>query len=266
MPVLPDDADALADWLSGRRGYPGAAAGAAARRQARPDGDRRAATPRSRSTSTSSSAPRTSPPGRWRWASCRNALEPARRRRCASSASTSATCRAPTSVASMVVFEDGLARKSEYRRFAMRVGDRRHRLDRRGRAPPVRALPRRAGRVGADADSDPAAEPAEHAPAPPRHRPDDRPAAQVRLPAEPARRRRRRPAGRRGAGRPGRTRHRRRRAGRAGQAAGGGVAARPSRSRRSCRGRPRGCTCCSGCATRRTGSRSPTTGRSAPRR
>ena len=35
---------------------------------------------------------------------------------------------------------------------------------------------------------------------------------------------------------------------------------------RSCRAAARGCTCCSGCGTRRTGSRSPTTGPSAPRR
>ena len=38
-------------------------------------------------------------------------------RRCASSASTCPRSRAPTWCASMVVFEDGLARKSEYRRF-----------------------------------------------------------------------------------------------------------------------------------------------------
>ena len=50
-------------------------------------------------------------------------------------------------VASMVVFEDGLPRKSEYRRFAIRgESRRRHRLDRRGGRAPVRPLPRRAGR------------------------------------------------------------------------------------------------------------------------
>ena len=41
-------------------------------------------------------------------------------RRCASSASTSPTSRAPTSSRRMVVFEDGLARKCEYRRFIVR--------------------------------------------------------------------------------------------------------------------------------------------------
>ncbi len=44
-------------------------------------------------------------------------------------------------VASMVVFEDGLARKSEYRRFAVKRGDRRPVGDLRGAAPPVRPLP-----------------------------------------------------------------------------------------------------------------------------
>ena len=43
------------------------------------------------------------------------------RRRCASSATTSPTSRATDVVASMVVFEDGLARKSEYRRFVIRT-------------------------------------------------------------------------------------------------------------------------------------------------
>jgi excinuclease ABC subunit C len=54
-------------------------------------------------------------------------------------------------VASLVVFEDGLARKSEYRRFEIRGrrGGRRRRLDRRGRAPAVPPLPRRDGDGGA---------------------------------------------------------------------------------------------------------------------
>jgi excinuclease ABC subunit C len=109
-------------------------------------------------------------------------------------------------VASMVVFEDGLARKSEYRRFAMRSGTG----DTDWIAEVVR---RRFARyldeqveVGADADSAPAAE-------------------QRRLPAEPARRRRRRAAGGRGGRRARRPRRRRRRARRIGEAAGRGVAA-----------------------------------------
>ena len=116
-------------------------------------------------------------------------------------------------VASLVVFEDGLARKSEYRRFAIRRGgDRgRRRVDRRGRPPPVPPLPgrderrdrRRRRRTPAatrrrwygrrQTVAGPGARTARAG-----HRPGDRPAAQVRLPAEPAGRRRRRPAGQRG--------------------------------------------------------------------
>ena len=62
-------------------------------------------------------------------------------------------------VASMVVFEDGLARKSEYRRFAVQGHGGRRRLDLRGDLAPVPALPggalaptRRARRPSDDAD------------------------------------------------------------------------------------------------------------------
>ena len=52
-------------------------------------------------------------------------------------------------VGSMVVFEDGLARKSEYRRFVVRSvdGPERRRRDARGDHPPVPAAARRAGRA-----------------------------------------------------------------------------------------------------------------------
>ena len=53
---------------------------------------------------------------------------------------------------------------------------------------------------------------------------------------------------------------------RAGQAAGGGLAARPGGPGDPARAPPRASTCCSGSATRRTGSRSPTTGRGGPSR
>ncbi len=105
---------------------------------------------------------------------------------------------------SMVVFEDGLARKSEYRRFAVRgnAGRQRHRRpvrDQRGDAPPVRPLPggaaaspatsvrrrRRRRRRGRSATRGAGAAAA-------RHRPADRPAAPVRLPAAAGRGRRRR--------------------------------------------------------------------------
>ena len=161
-------------------------------------------------------------------------------------------------VASMVVFEDGLARKGEYRRFAMREGTG----DTDWIAEVIR---RRFARYldeqvdeGADADSDPAAEqrtcrPASiRTPAARRSSPT-RPTSSWSTAARPRSRRRRRcsttwvsttspssgwPSGSKRSG------------------------CRGSSTRRSCRARPRGCTCCSGSATRRTASRSPSTGRS----
>ena len=125
-------------------------------------------------------------------------------------------------VASMVVFEDGLARKGEYRRFAMREGTG----DTDWIAEVIR---RRFARYldeqvdeGADADSDPAAEQRD---LPPGHRPGHRPSQEVRLPAQPRRGRRRRAPGRGGAGGARRHGHRRHRPRRAGQAARRGVAA-----------------------------------------
>ena len=121
-------------------------------------------------------------------------------------------------VASMVVFEDGLARKSEYRRFVIKGVDgqndvasmhevitRRFRrlLDEQARSDTV------SDRRGPDAG-----------------RPRDRAAAQVRLRARPGRRRRRPAAGRRRPAGPRRARHRRHPGLRAGQAARGGLAAR----------------------------------------
>ena len=133
-------------------------------------------------------------------------------------------------VASMVVFEDGLARKSEYRRFAVRGLDGQddvasmHQVIRRrfSRYLEEREKTGELGDAPEDAD-DP--EPAEQVSASGWHRPDHRPPREVRLPAEPGRRRRRPAAGRRRRGRDGRARHRGRRAVRAGQAAGGGLAA-----------------------------------------
>ena len=57
--------------------------------------------------------------GRGRCSRCRT-RSTSPRRRCASSASTSRTCRAPRSSASMVVMEDGLPKRSDYRRFKIR--------------------------------------------------------------------------------------------------------------------------------------------------
>ncbi len=168
-------------------------------------------------------------------------------RRCGSSASTSRTCRAPTWSPRMVVFEDGLPRKSR----VPPVRHPRHRDapstreagDAVGQAATVPSGSARPCAAGWPATWTSGSTPARRPTTPrttratrPRPaaaepgRPGDRPAAQVRLPAEPAGRRRRRPAGRRGRGRAGRARHRRRRAVRAGQAAGGGLAARRGRA------------------------------------
>ena len=126
-------------------------------------------------------------------------------------------------VASMVVFEDGLARKSEYRKFVIRTVEgsndvasmhevitRRFRrlLDERIQSPDLTRRRDRPRRAGADAD-----------------RPRDRAAEEVRLHARPRRRRRRPAPGGRRAARARRARHRRRRRVRAGQAARGGVGA-----------------------------------------
>jgi excinuclease ABC subunit C len=133
----------------------------------------------------------------------------------------------------MVVFEDGLARKSEYRRFAIRgvagqddvasiseVITRRFRryLEDRERTGELDGLwtsrTRRPARRQATARQ--------------RHRPGSIPipaATQVRLSTQPRGRRRRRAAGRRRPARARRARHRRRGALRPGEATGGGLAA-----------------------------------------
>ena len=145
VPELPDGRRRRSPTAGGAARGEGVAAGAAARRQARRSWRPCSATRSRRSPSTGSSAPATSPrasPGARRDAGGPR-LWP--RRRCASSATTSRTSRAPTSSASMVVFEDGLARKSDYRRFSVAARrHRRHRRHRRGGAPPVQPLPRRA--------------------------------------------------------------------------------------------------------------------------
>ena len=147
-------------------------------------------------------------------------------------------------VASMVVFEDGLPRKSEYRRFTIRhegqsdVAAMHEVITRRLE----RLLKARAD--GADETG---------------HRSRDRQAEEVRLRAVADRRRRRTAAGRGRAG---------------GHAASSASTTSPcagspsgwrrcgcptTTTRSSCRAPARGSTCSSGCATRRTGSRSPTT-------
>ena len=172
-------------------------------------------------------------------------------------------------VASMVVFEDGLPRKSEYRRFAIRgtgARDPEAAVTEGGDVDWIREAVRRrmaryldermdSGEEGVDRPAEAGGAPAGLDPEtgrprkfayPPNLLVVDGGAPQVAAAARRA----------------GRARHRRRRAVRAGQAAGGGLAARRGPTRSSCRAPPRGCTCCSGYGTRRTGSRSRTTGRS----
>ena len=97
-------------------------------------------------------------------------------------------------VASMVVFEDGLARKSEYRRFNIKGVDGQDDVAAMHEVitPPVPPLPRRAGRAGERAGRGPARSGQRRS-----TRETGRP-QKVRVPAEPRGGRRRPPAGRRG--------------------------------------------------------------------
>ena len=181
-------------------------------------------------------------------------------------------------VASMVVFEDGLPRKSEYRRFALRdtgegTGDVQWIAEvvRRRFARYLDAAGRRERQLSTDA----------------RRERSSRREAESAKPARPARQ----SGGVRGAAPPASSRtrptcssstgerrrwRRPRRCWTTSASTTSRWSAWPSASRRcgcpsrpirrSCRAPPRGCTCCSASATRRIGSPSPTTGRSAPRR
>ena len=119
VPCLPTNSEEIANWLSGLRGSKVIAEGAAPRRQAGVGRDGETQCTAMRWRSTSSSVPATSPRDRLR---CkvfrRHSGWPTRR--CASNASTSAMSRAPTWWRHLVVFEDGLPRKSDYRHYAIR--------------------------------------------------------------------------------------------------------------------------------------------------
>ena len=159
------------------------AAGAAARRQARPARDRHAQRRRRRWPCTRPDAA-----GDLTTRS-RGAARSCRRRSACAEAPLRIECIDVTHlqgtdvVASLVVFEDGLPRKSDYRQFAIRGGgdgiSDDIALDRRGRHPPVPAARSRSRRRPATT-------------AEPGIDPTTGPAAEVRLPAEPVRRRRRR--------------------------------------------------------------------------
>ena len=146
-------------------------------------------------------------------------------------------------VASMVVMEDGLPKRSDYRRFKLR-----HQPGQDDFASMEEVLTRRFRRYLQERDE------------------GARSGQALRLPAEPgAHRRRQGPArrgrpGARGAGPRGH------RGGQPGQALRGGVPARRVRPGRASRATPRRSTCCSRSATRPTASRSPTTASCATRR
>ena len=162
----------------------------------------------------------------------------------------------------MVVFEDGLARKSEYRRFAIKGTDGTddvasiHEVDHPA-VPPLPGRAREDGRAGRarrpEADQDSAGAEAGDGDG---QRKFAYPPNLVVVDGGPA------------AGRGGRARAGRARASTTSPSAAwpsgwrrSGCPARTTRS--SCPAAARGCTCCSGCGTRRTGSRSPTTGQQA---
>ena len=149
-------------------------------------------------------------------------------------------------VASMVVFEGGATKKSDYRRFRVR-GEKRDEKSNGGPddfASMEEVLGRRMNRYLEQADLSP--------------HDKDRDDSFASLPVADRDRRRQGPARRRDAGAaPVRRPRRHRRQPR--QAAGGGLRPRPPRRRSTCRPTPRPPSSCSGCATRRTASRSSTT-------
>ena len=169
-------------------------------------------------------------------------------------------------VASMVVFEDGLPRKGEYRRFVIRgEGDTDERqVGQNDVAHMHQVITRRFRRL---LDEQARSEP--RAPGSPDG--TDGPDGPMLVDPETGRPRKfayapglvvvdgGAPAGRGRAARARRARHRRHPGLRAGQAPRGGLAAAARRTRSSWPAPPRASTCSSGSATRRTASRSPTT-------
>ncbi len=117
-------------------------------------------------------------------------------------------------VASLVVFEDGLPRKSDYRHFAIREAAGEGRSD---DVASIAEVTRRRFLRHVHEQQDPD------------QMHSRRQVAQVRLPAQPLRRRRRRASGQRRTGRARRARRRRRGGDRTGQATRGGVGARRTR-------------------------------------
>ena len=185
VPVLPEDADALAEWLGELRGVPGLAAGAAARRQAGAGRDGR---PQRRGGADPAPAQAGQRPDRpvAALAELQEALgmaEAPLRIECIDISHVQGT----NVVASMVVFEDGLAASGDYRRFAIR-----------GAAPTTSRRSPRWSAAGSPATSrSEAGPPADRASGRRRHRRTGRP-RRFAYPPQAAGGRRRRAAGRRG--------------------------------------------------------------------
>ena len=272
VPALPADAEAVTEWLSAAAGLGRRAAGAAARRQAHPDGDGRAATPASPWPGTRRRRAGDLTARSQALRSCRSArprrgaaahrvlrrLPPAGHRR----GRLDGRLRGRPGPQERV---PPVRRSGRVRRRETDVTTRR---DARGHHPPVPALPRRAvtSTVTARlATARPATRRRTTAPTLRPIDPDTGRPREVRLPAQPRRRRRRPAAGQRGPGGARRARHRRRRRSSAWPSGSrrSGCPARTTRS--SCRARARASTCSSGSATRRTGSPSPSTGSGGPR-
>ena len=216
VPALPERRRGRDRLALGRARLRRRPAGPAARRQARPARDRGAQRGAGARAAQDPAGRRPDRPRSWRWRSCR------RRSACAE-APLRIECfdvshlQGTEVVASMVVFEDGLPRKSEYRRFAVTgvdgqddVAAMHEVVTRRFRRYLEEASDSPEPDIGDPTRTSPSATRPQRAPRPGID-PDTGRSAQVRLPAQPARRRRRRTAGR---GRPASARgarHRRRR-------------------------------------------------------
>ena len=245
VPELPADVDALTEWLSRAARLAGAACGSPQRGDKRALAETVARNAARRSPSTSCAGPATSPPARRRWRRSRT-RSGWTARRCASSASTSRTCRAPTWSPRWWCSRTGwpasrttaASRSATARRAA--TSPRSPRSCAGGSAATSRET---AGRRDSDGDARSPTRSAGVTSDPPRSSGSGDAPDRTRRPArpgiDPTTGRPRQfayppnllvvdgghAAGRRGGGRAGRARHRRRRRLRAGQAAGGGLAA-----------------------------------------
>ena len=145
MPVEPGDLELYEEWLTGAAGLDGDGPGAAAGRQARAAGDGHPQRQGGVRPPPAHAGRPTTTAGPGRSTSCRSALglpEAPLRIECYDMSHIQGT----DYVGSMVVLEDGLPKKSEYRRFKIKSGRRQRRLRGHGGGahPPAHRLPRRA--------------------------------------------------------------------------------------------------------------------------